>query len=64
MENKIVFSGELMATFHFRSASAFNRFFNRVDGFPKPFKVGNRNAWHRDDIESWLKEQREASNAK
>lgn len=63
MENKIMFSGELMEALNYRSASAFNRFFNKDESFPKPFKVGIRNAWYREDINNWLETKRAAANA-
>ncbi|EIS2459233.1 AlpA family phage regulatory protein, partial [Escherichia coli] len=42
----------------YNNAAAFHMFFNRTPDFPKPFKIGRRNAWYEEDVQNWLDEQR------
>ncbi|MCK6858943.1 hypothetical protein L8R22_05125 [Enterobacter bugandensis] len=30
---------------------------DRSNEFPLPFKVGNRNCWYRQDVDSWLEKR-------
>lgn len=60
----ILFTKEVMAELRYEAMSAFYAFL-RVEhnNFPKPFKIGRRNAWYRDDVHGWLQRQREKANA-
>ncbi|MCE3116179.1 AlpA family phage regulatory protein [Enterobacter sp. ASE] len=61
---KILFTKEVMAELRYEAMSAFYAFLkDERNKFPRPFKIGRRNAWHRDDVASWLDKQREQANS-
>lgn len=61
--NDILFRDEVMAKLRYKNVSAFHVFFNTTESFPKPFKIGSRNAWYRADVDNWLEAQRAAANS-
>ncbi|HGJ5883634.1 helix-turn-helix transcriptional regulator [Arsenophonus sp.] len=55
----ILLSKDVMAILHFKGAGSFHSFINNKDNeFPRPFKIGHRNAWYPEDINNWLDAQR------
>ncbi|MBE0981430.1 AlpA family phage regulatory protein, partial [Escherichia coli] len=47
----ILFTKDVMAELRYGAMSAFYAFMNdEKNKFPRPFKIGRRNAWHRDDV--------------
>ncbi|BDO95678.1 AlpA family phage regulatory protein [Escherichia coli] len=59
----ILFTKDVMAELRYGAMSAFYAFMNdEKNKFPRPFKIGRRNAWHRDDVASWLERQRKQAN--
>ncbi|ECJ5891755.1 AlpA family phage regulatory protein [Salmonella enterica subsp. salamae] len=64
MNEEIMFTKDVMAFLHYSAMSSFIEFYNdKKNGFPKPFKIGRRNTWHREDVEKWLEDQRAKANA-
>ncbi|EAM7299633.1 hypothetical protein AG28_25780 [Salmonella enterica subsp. enterica] len=57
-EEEILFRDEVMKKLRYTGISAFHKFFNTTVDFPRPFKIGKRNAWYREDVQNWLDEQR------
>lgn len=58
-QNDILFTKEVMGKLRYSGVAAFYRFLAGKDnGFPKPFKIGRRNAWYKEDVQNWLEEQR------
>ena len=54
-EDKIVFTDDVMRMTRF-AKQTIGRFV-REGKFPKPSKIGNRNAWFEEDILNWINEQ-------
>lgn len=63
-DNEILLRNEVMERLRYTNVSAFHGFFNDTPSFPKPFKIGRRNAWYKCDVEAWLEEQRSQANTK
>lgn len=61
-EEEILFRDEVMAKLRYTGISSFHKFFNTTAGFPRPFKIGKRNAWYREDVDRWLMDKRNAAN--
>ncbi|WP_371337486.1 helix-turn-helix transcriptional regulator [Klebsiella quasipneumoniae] len=58
----ILFTKDVMAELRYLGMSAFYAFLkDERHKFPQPFKIGRRNAWHREDVQNWLTSQRHAA---
>lgn len=58
IEDDILLRNEVMKKLRYTNISAFHNFFNDTPDFPKPFKIGRRNAWYKEDVQNWLDERR------
>lgn len=58
MNDKIMFSNDVMSFLRFGARSTFSEFLRKDKSFPKPFKIGGKNTWYREDVEKWLEAQR------
>lgn len=59
MNDNIMFTDDVMNFLRYTAKSSFNEFLRKKEHkFPKPFKIGRRNVWHREDVENWLAQQR------
>lgn len=57
-DNEILLTHEVKEKLRYSSNSAFYEFMkDRSNEFPLPFKVGNRNCWYRQDVDSWLEKR-------
>ncbi|HBA6806781.1 TPA: AlpA family phage regulatory protein [Escherichia coli] len=56
--SQILLRDDVMKKLRYSNAAAFHMFFNRTPDFPKPLKIGRRNAWYEEDVQNWLDEQR------
>lgn len=64
MNDKILFTKDVMPLLHYKGMSAFIEFYrDKRNSFPQPFKIGRRNVWYREDVEKWLEDQRAKANA-
>lgn len=55
----ILLTKDIMKLLHYKRSTSLHGFINNPDNnFPKPFKIGRRNAWYPKDIEDWLESQR------
>ncbi len=58
-DSDILLRDEVMKKLRYTNVSAFHNFFNETTDFPKPFKIGRRNAWYKADVDAWLQNRRE-----
>jgi len=63
MNDKIMFSSDVMTFLRFGARSTFSEFLRKDKSFPQPFKIGGKNTWYREDVEAWLDKQREQANS-
>lgn len=57
-DNEILLTHEVKEKLRYSSNSAFYEFMkDRSNEFPLPFKVGHRNCWYRQDVDSWLEKR-------
>lgn len=54
-EREIMLTHEVKARLRYKSSSSFYSFLkDEKEGFPMPFKLGGRNGWYKDEVESWI----------
>ncbi|MGQ3662654.1 helix-turn-helix transcriptional regulator [Citrobacter braakii] len=59
-KNELMLTDEVMAKLRYSpsSNSAFYAFLrDKRQGFPMPFKMGNRNFWYRSEVDDWMEKK-------